>query len=508
MDVLERFFIQILLQITSAEQLNAFLGDPKTAAIIVGALVAVSGALLGTFLLLRKMSMTSDAISHTVLLGIVVAFLVMVALPGVEPDISSPLLIIGAAMAGVLTVIVTELIHRSGLVKADAALGLAFPLLFAIAIILIARFTANVHLDQDAVILGEIGVVWADTESHCLQGCDPVTITPDDPRAQVGRQCVNCEIGGIGPRDPDAVFEEVCANCGTYTAGEAWRERLIDEPPVLVFWPRSITVMLVTTLLNLAFVVLFYKELKLTTFDTGLAAALGFRPGLMNYALMVLVSITAVAAFDAVGSVLVVAFFIIPAATAYLLTDRLVVMLGLAPLIGALATATGYEFSRGNFLGLVQVSDVLALLDRVIGLGGYTVWNTSISASMALMMFVFFLLAWVFSPRYGLVSRALRRRAQRQQFADQLLLGHVFNHQGTAEAETELATATLHEHLNWPEQRTRRVLQRVRLLKLVTIEGGIVRLTDRGEARVRDFITHALGDHTPPPAPDPLSFEF
>src|SRR5690606_3896400 len=188
---------------------------------------------------------------------------------------------------------------------------------------LISRFTANVHLDTDAVILGEIGVVWADTASHCFDNCEDVVITADDPRAQMGRQCVNWQSEGISPRDPRAEFEEVCFNCGTYTAAQAWRERLIDEPPELVFWPRSITVMLVTTLLNLAFVLLLYKELKLTTFDAGLAAALGFRPGLINYALMVLVSVTAVAAFDAVGSVLVVAFFVIPAATAYLLTDRL-----------------------------------------------------------------------------------------------------------------------------------------------------------------------------------------
>lgn len=496
MTIIEQVLINLLLRVVSVEQLNSFLGSPQNAAILVGVLVAISGAVLGTFLLLRKMAMTSDAISHTVLLGIVVAFLVMVALPGVEPDISSPFLIIGAALAGVATVVLTEAIHRSGLVKADAALGLAFPLLFAVAIILISRFTANVHLDTDAVILGEIGVVWANTNSHCLENCEEVVITPDDPRAETARQCVNCQSENIGPRDPKAVFEETCANCGTFTAAEAWQKRLIDAPPVLVFWPRAITVMLVTTLVNLAFVALLYKELKLTTFDTGLAAALGFRPGLVNYALMVLVSVTAVAAFDAVGSVLVVAFFIIPAATAYLLTDRLAVMLLISPVIGGAATAAGYEFSRGNFLGLFQVRDLLAVLDRLVGLGGYTEWNTSISASMALMMFVFFLLAWVLSPRYGLVSRALRRRVQRQQFADQMLLGHVFNHQRSAAAHTELAVSTLHEHLNWSPQKTRRVLQRVRLRNFATVENGLIHLTERGEAHVRQFIVTALGDHT------------
>ena len=510
MNLIERLLIDLLLQFTTAEQVNNALGDPQTAAIIVGVLVAISGALLGTFLLLRKMSMTSDAISHTVLLGIVVAFLLMIALPAMEPDISSPFLIVGAAIAGVATVVLTEAIHRSGLVKADAALGLAFPLLFAIAIILISQFASNVHLDTDAVILGEIGVVWADTESHCLDVCDDVVITPDDPRAELGRQCVNCVVGGdIGPRDPEAVFEETCFNCGTYTAAEAWRERLIDEPPGLVFWPRAITVMLLTTLVNLAFVVLFYKELKLTTFDAGLAAALGFHPGVMNYALMVLVSVTAVAAFDAVGSILMVAFYVIPAATAYLLTDRLALMLLIAPVVGGLSTATGYELSRGNFLGIFQVSDLLRLLDRTIGLDGFTTWNTSISAAMVLMMFVFFLLTWVFSPRYGLVSSVLRRRHQRQQFADQLLMGHVYNHTNTAQAQQELAVSTLHEHLNWSRQKTQRVLGRVRGRNLAAVENGTVRLTDRGEARVQQFIVTALRDHTggQPEAGETLSFE-
>ena len=232
--------------------------------------------------------------------------------------------------------------------------------------------------------------------------------------------------------------------------------------------------MLLTALLNLGFVTLFYKELKLTTFDPALAAALGLRPAAMNTALMVLVSITAVAAFDAVGSVLVVAFFIIPPATAWLLSDRLAHILLLAPLGGILATLTGYEFSRGNFLGIAQVSDLLVTLDDLVGLDGFTAWNTSISAAIVLMMFLFFLLAWVFSPRQGLLSTLLQRRARQRHFADQLLLGHVYNHQGTAEAAVELAQTGLHQHLGWTARKTQRVLGRVRLRSLVQIEEGAV----------------------------------
>ena len=489
MEALEQVLIGLLLRVTDVQQLNALLGDPQTTALLTGALVALAAALPGTFLLLRKLSMTTDAISHTVLLGIVLAFLVLAALPGMEADLNSPWLILGAAVAGVATVVLTGAIQRSGLVKADAALGLVFPLLFAIAIILISRLTEDVHLDSDAVILGEIGVVWADARSHCLQDCDPVHITPDDPRAETGRRCTNCAELEIGPRDARAEFEEYCLNCGSYTAAEAWRARLVAQAPQLVFWPRALTAMLLTALLNLGFVTLFYKELKLTTFDPALAAALGLRPAVMNTVLMVLVSITAVAAFDAVGSVMVVAFFIIPPATAWLLSDRLAHILLLAPLGGVLATLTGYEFSRGNFLGIAQVSDLLVTLDEWVGLDGFTTWNTSISAAIVLMMFFFFLLAWVFAPRQGLFSTLLQRRARRQHFADQLLLGHVYNHQGTAEAAVELAQTGLHEHLGWTPRKTQRVLGRVRLRSLVQIEEGTLQLTARGERSVRKFMT-------------------
>lgn len=386
------------------------------------------------------------------------------------------------------TVVLTELIQRSRLVREDAALGLAFPFLFAISILLISRFTANIHLDEDSVMVGEIGVAWANTNSHCLENCESVTITPDDPRAEVGRVCVNCSSGGINPRSPEAVFEETCANCGTYTAAQAWRERLIPAPPTLIFFPKSITVMSVIVLLNALFVTVFYKELKLATFDSALAKALGFRPGLLHYALMILVSVTAVGAFDAVGSILVVAFFIIPPVTAYLLTDRLWVMLALSPIFGVLAAITGYDLARGQFFGVIPMRDVLGVLDRVIGLDGYTDWNVSISASMVIMTFVFFLLAWVFSPRQGLISMALRRRGQRQRFADQMVLGHIYHHHERPEAAEELNARTLYRHLGWTPARMGLALARLRALQLIDVRENHVTLTGRGERLVRDFL--------------------
>jgi manganese/zinc/iron transport system permease protein len=457
---IERLLIEILLSFTTVEQLNAFFGDPRRVALLIGALVAVATALCGVFLVLRKMAMTADAISHSVLFGIVAAFLAMLAL-GQTPDPSAPLLLAGAAAAGVGTVVLTELVERSKLIKSDAALGLVFPFLFALAVILVTRYIPNVHVDTHTVMVGEIGVAWANANSHCFANCEPVTITADDPRAKIARRCVNCVTEGISPRDPRAVFEEQCSNCGTFSAAEAWQRRLISAPPELVFIPRALMPLSLVALANLLFVLLFYKELKLASFDPELAATFGFKPALLSYSLLTLTSLTAVAAFDAVGAILVVAFFVIPAAAAYLLTERLWQMFAIAPALSVAASAIGYEVAR--------------LLD------------ISISAAMVSVLFACFALIWLLSPRHGLLSALIRRARQRQLFAEQLLLGHLYNHQRTADAECESAQSTLHAHLNWTAARTTRCLARLRAKGLVDFEAGQVRLTARGEALVRAF---------------------
>ncbi len=484
---LERLLVEIIASVVGWEAINQFFSHPQNTAIVLGALIAISGAVLGSFLLLRGMALTSDAISHTVLLGIVVAFLVMVHVFDQEPDLSSPWLIIGAALAGVGTVVLTEIIQRSGLVKQDAALGLAFPFLFAIAVILVTRYADNVHLDTDAVLVGEIGVAWANTNSHCLENCETIIITPDSELAEVSRQCTNCRELGISPRDEGAIFREACSNCGTYTPAQAWQARLIDVRPTLVFWPKSITVMLLLMLLTVGFVGLFYKELKLSTFDSALAAALGFRPALLHYMLMILVSLVAVGAFDAVGSILVVAFFIIPPATAYLLTDRLAGMLILSPFIGTLGVYWGYGLSRGDFLGLFNVSAILRWLNQTFELGLAEDWNSSISASMVLMMFFLFALAWVFSPKYGLIGTLVRRVNRRRQFNDQVVLGHIANHADTEREQAELNIHTLHEHMHWSERKMRRVIGRLRLRQFIITKQEIVRLTPRGQTHLLQF---------------------
>ena len=116
---------------------------------LIAALVAVACAIPGTFLVLRKMAMISDAISHAILPGIVLGFFI-------TQDLNSPLLILLAAVTGVITVMLVEFIQKTGLVKEDTAIGLVFPALFSIGVILIAKNANDVHLDIDAVLLGEL----------------------------------------------------------------------------------------------------------------------------------------------------------------------------------------------------------------------------------------------------------------------------------------------------------------------------------------------------------------
>lgn len=319
---------------------------------LIAAATAAACALPGAFLVLRRVAMMSDAISHAILPGIVVAFFL-------TENLASPLLLVGAAATGLLTVALIEALGRTKRVKEDAAIGLVFPILFSIGVILIARFAGDVHLDVDAVLLGELAF------------------------APFNR----LEVGG--------------ADLG----------------------PQALWVMSAILLLSLAFLALFYKELKLATFDAGLAASLGFAPALLHYALMGLVSVTAVGAFDAVGSVLVVALMIAPPATAYLLTDRLPVMLGLSAGIGVVCAIAGYWAAHAL--------------------------DTSIAGAMATAAGLAFALAFALAPERGLVAQARRRRRQRRQFAATMLAVHLLHHEGLPEAERECRVSHLTEHLRW-----------------------------------------------------------
>lgn len=346
---------------------------------IIASLVAIACAVPGVFLVLRKMAMISDAISHSILLGIVIGFFI-------TTDLNSPLLIFFAALTGVLTVVLVEYIQKTGLVKEDTAIGLVFPALFSIGIILISKNAADIHLDIDAVLLGELA------------------FTP---------------------------FERITA--GTTDLG-----------------PKSMWTMGSIAVLILILLFVFFKEIKLSTFDPQLAAAMGFSPALLHYGLMSVSSVTIVGAFDAVGAILVIALIIAPAATAYLLTDNLKKMIGLSMFFGVTAAVSGYWFA-----GWMDVS---------------------IAGSIASTLGIFFLISFLTAPKKGFIAVLVRQRKQRLEVSMISLLLHLNRHTEISERHRD----HLQEHINWNPAKANKILKLAKENDLLQEKNNVLTLTNTG----------------------------
>ncbi|REG89223.1 metal ABC transporter permease [Winogradskyella sediminis] len=346
---------------------------------LIASLVAVACAIPGTFLVLRKMAMISDAISHSILPGIVIGFFI-------TQDLNSPILILLAALTGIITVVLVEYIQKTGLVKEDTAIGLVFPALFSIGVILIAKNANDVHLDVDAVLLGELA--FAPFDRLLIGGTD------------------------VGPKS---------------------------------LWVIG-TILLVT----IALLILFFKELKLSTFDKGLAASLGFSPAIIHYGLMSVSSITTVGAFDAVGAILVVALMIAPAAAAYLLTTDLKKMLALAITFGVFSAILGYWVAH---------------------------WlDASIAGSITTVLGFVFLLVYLFAPSKGIIAVMYREKQQRTEVSLLTFLLHLKNHDEIEERHVN----HLNEHINWQKVRSKTVLELALKNNMIHIENNIVSLTKKG----------------------------
>jgi manganese/zinc/iron transport system permease protein len=239
--------------------------------LITAALVATSCALVGSLLVLRRMSMLGDAISHSVLLGIVLVYVLF-------NQTSLHWMLAGAVLIGLLTAWASEWIHQKAKIPADASLGLVFTWLFALAIVLIAVFAEQVHLDHEHVLFGEMAFI----------------------------------------------------PFNTLRFGE------------LNLGPKAFWLALIVFIVNLAVILIGFERFKIASFHPVLATTLGIHIAGWHYLLMTLVSLTAVASFDVAGSVLVVAFLVIPAASAYLLAKSLKQMLGLSVVYALLSVGMGF----------------------------------------------------------------------------------------------------------------------------------------------------------------------
>ncbi len=369
------------------------MSNPQLEIQLIAAIVAMACAIPGVFLVLRKMALISDAISHAILPGIVIGFFIM-------QDLNSPLLILLAAFTGVITVVLVEFIQKTGMVKEDTAIGLVFPVLFSIGVILIAKNANDVHLDVDAVLLGELA------------------FAPFD-RLMVG--------------------------------GSDWG-------------PKSLWVMGSILVITVSLLLLFFKELKVTTFDAGLSSVLGISPVIMHYWLMSVSSITVVGAFDAVGAILVVALMITPAATAYLLTEDLKKMIWLSLLFGVFSAISGY-----------WVANIL---------------DASISGSIATTLGVIFLAVYLFAPKKGLISVLYRQKQQRIEVSLITFLLHLNRH----EEESERHINHLQEHINWQAIRARTVLDLAEKNNLIEIDNDVVSLTEKGLAFTEKSLEYIINN--------------
>lgn len=285
------------------------------AIVLTAGLLATACGLLGPYLVLRRQVLLSDAVSHAVLPGIVLVFLLF----GSRAPLA---VIVGAALFAVICVLGIEALRGTGLVHSDAAIGLVFPLLFALGVLGVTHFASGVHLDLDSTIYGEIA----------------------------------------------------------FTPFRTWEILGVEMA-------RSLPLLGAVTAANLVLLTLFWKELKAITFDQGFARVNGLRPVLLSRLLLVAVAVTAVTAFESVGAILVVTMLIVPAATSYLLTVRLLPMVIVSVGIGWIAAAGGY--------------------------GSAVALDASIGGAMGLVAACCFTLAMLFAPRYGRVTRLVRRVVSR-----------------------------------------------------------------------------------------------
>ena len=305
--------------------------------VLMGFLVTAACGMIGNYLILRRMALVGDAISHSVLPGLAIAFLLMHSLKTVP-------MFIGALVAGILTTVLIELIHKKSRVKQDSAIGITFSTLFAIGVILISFGQMEaVHLDAECVLYGEIAFV---------------------PLDLVQTQ--------LGPGALSVVEKIPGLNSEMFLNGN-----------LLTIPPPSVIRMAVVTGITLLLILVFYKELLVTSFDSGLSSSLGINSTVVHYTLMGMLSVIIVSAFEAVGAILVIAMLILPGATASLLVHRLPPMFGITVIHAALSAGGGIHLA--------------------------TWLNCSPAGAMVVAGSVLFALAWMFSPSQGLLRRWLRR---------------------------------------------------------------------------------------------------
>ncbi|MCA9070398.1 MAG: metal ABC transporter permease, partial [Planctomycetaceae bacterium] len=371
-------------------------------------------------LLLRRQSMMGDALSHTSLLGIVLAFLLSgwvfakANIASHADDYNSFLhwmMFAGAIVVGVLAAFLTEANQKLGRVEATAALGVVFTTMFAMGLLLM-RLIDHADVDPNCVLYGSI---------------------------------------------LDMVYNRVA----------------IGDWEV----PRALLLNAMMLSINLFLVVLFFKELRLSTFDPELATALGLNASLINYVLMAVTASTIVSVFESVGSIIVIAMLIVPAATAYLLTSRLEWMIPLSLVVALFSAIVGHGLA-------ISVPPVL--FSR---LGFENVQAASTTGMMAATSGGFFFLALVFAPKQGLVSRTIHQSALSLKVAMDDLLGLLYRMEELdLDEQTPKAPALLSQQLGYRMLIAQLAVWKLRKQNKLVKEDAEYHLTPEGRERARGLV--------------------
>ncbi len=281
--------------------------------LVISVISAFALSLPGNFIVLRKMSLLVFGLTHALVFGIAIAYVLI-------GDFFSPWLIISASITGLLIVIFVQFLSNLEFVNEDAALGLVYITVFALGVIIISKYADNATFSLKSIFTGNF--VLAPFDRYSLFGYD------------------------IGP--------------------------------------KTLWLMLIFLIINIVVITLIYKELKITSFDPEFAQMLGYKPVIINYILLSIVSLTVVGAFRSLGIIIVMALMIIPPATAYLLTNHLTRM--------------------------IFISTVIAFLSSTIGF--LIAWNASLSIGgmISTVAGIIFFIVLIFSPRRGMLSDYLKLR--------------------------------------------------------------------------------------------------
>jgi manganese/zinc/iron transport system permease protein len=384
--------------------------------VLASMLVAIACSVPGCFLVVRKQSMMGDAISHAALPGVVIAFLLAYWFAGEDHELES----FQALKRGMM-------------------------------------FGGAVMVGVLCTLLTESVQRWGRVEPSAALGVVFTTLFA------IGLLLMRAKADDVHI-DPD------CVLYGSV-------ENIAFEAYLLGKIPSAIWVNMVALMINIFLVVLLFKELRISAFDPTLATTVGINSRLLHYGLMTVTAVTLVAAFETVGSILVVAMLIAPAATAYLLTDRLSWMIVLAMIIAAAAAVVGH-------------ASAIVFPDLVLRpLGIDQVESVSSTGMTATVIGVFFLIAVFFAPRHGAVSRALNRLKLAIRIAEEDVLGELFRRAERGDSTaSQMVIACLVQH------HRRRWLHHLALRNLLSVaairrDADTLQLTEEGVAWARDIVS-------------------